>query len=464
MDSKQIYLLPDFELFFTFPFCLGFSIEHSELQNYISSLDQVANFLNKYFSDYTWSIDLLNDENKNLPNSIKAKGAILTGKPLYQLTELIQLVDAIFNQENIGATFNGNLEESVVYFTHGVGSVNFNITGKLNTIDAIPLLQKLAMAIYRHIAMNYKYLYIFNNWESFQIAMCKSFESSHVLYDIWGILSKGGKGRGPTLYIGNNVILRSSIDKSFLSVNIKDVPKLLSPFTGLSPEKNINLAQFASGLKYLAEGWDGQIAIVSDSSREQWLKYLWQFAADYGALLHDLDRYLYLLTCSLCKESLSTNITQSKIEREALHRIQVSIELITHETIPYNFGGIIEEIQVFQGIYESWEMKKLAENLRQKSLLLDSMSAYVSDTIKTSLQDKIRITMLILTIVTISSVIATIIYTVDYNNIFLHHWWRLLLIISGTIGAALLFIASLGLLPMLPFIKKYTVVRRKPFK
>lgn len=53
---------------------------------------------------------------------------------------------------------------------------------------------------------------------------------------------------------------------------------------------------------------------------------------------------------------------------EAINRIELSIDVLSHEILPHNFGGILEEIQVYKGIYTSWEIKKITESLKQNSI------------------------------------------------------------------------------------------------
>lgn len=83
---------------------------------------------------------------QNLPLSLKAKGGLILGKPKIT-TSIKKVIENAFKREQVGAKFDGEVEESVVYFYHGVGSINLIIHAKLQTTEAIPRLQQLAMAI-----------------------------------------------------------------------------------------------------------------------------------------------------------------------------------------------------------------------------------------------------------------------------------------------------------------------------
>lgn len=433
MSSELINLSSEFNFFFTFPFSLGFSIEYSPLPDCRSKLQSVATALNVTFPNYSWSVERFDEDS---PLSLRVKGGFVMGKPK-RPTPIKKGIDAAFSRELIGARFNGVVEESVVYFDHGVGSVNLVIHGTLEKVEAIGHLQQLAMAIIREIRKKEDALYIFDKWEFFREAVRKSFESCSVLYDMWGILVTGAEGRGPTRYVGENAILRIADESSF-KIAIEQIPTLFAPFTGLKPEENVNLLPLTPGIVYLAEGWDGQIAVVSDPDRETWLMNLWQFATDYGAVLHDLDRYLYARTLDLRKEVKSINVARARREMDAIHRIELSIDVLTHEILPHNFGGIAEEIQVYRGIYDSWEMQKIVESLRNKFISLNTIFTNMNSMVSNSMQERTNTIMLIFTVLTLAGVLASVISTTDFNNIVLSSKLRLFIIIFVTIAAALL--------------------------
>ena len=437
MQNEKIRLSPEFDFFFTFPFNLGFSVEYFPLPYILLNLDRIAISLNSHFSNYSWRVDQFNE---NLPLSLRYKGGFVVGKP-ENGTDIERRFEEIFVREQIGARFAGLIEESVVYFDHGIGSINITIRGILESKEAIPRLQQLAMAIIGEIRKTEGYLYVFDNWESFRSAMRKSFEKAQVLYDMWGILASGGAGREPTRYVGENAILRSQ-DTGGFEISFKEIPTLFAPFTGMKPKENANLLPFVDGITYLAQGWDGQIAIVRDSVREKWLKDLWQFATDYGTVLHDLDRYLHMKTTSLRKESKFRTLRQSKREMDSIHRIELSIDVITHETIPYNFGGIDEEIQVYRGIYDSWEMKTIAESLRRKFTFLNAIYSNLNAEISNSISVRMNVTMLVFTVLTLAGVLASVISTADFEGVFLRPHFRLFIIVFGTISAGLLAVIS----------------------
>jgi len=132
MNNKLINLSPKFDFFFTFPFNLGFSIERSCLVNYQYSLGNVANLL-KNVPNYLWSMEIFDD---NLPLSLKNKGGIILGKPAMS-SNISNIIKTAFEREKIGAIFDGVVKETIVYFDHGVGSINLTITATLENINVI---------------------------------------------------------------------------------------------------------------------------------------------------------------------------------------------------------------------------------------------------------------------------------------------------------------------------------------
>ena len=451
--NDNIKLAPKFEFFFTFPFNLGFAIERSQLSNYKYSLQRVANLLNNNFSNYFWSADTFED---NLPLSLKNKCGVIIGKPAIS-SNIIDIIRQAFTHEEIGATFHDEVEETVVYFDHGVGSVNLTIHATIESLDAIFLFQKLSMRIIDSIRRDEKSLYIFYEWKSFRDAMRKSFSEADVLYDMWGILMTGGEGREPTRYIGENAILYST-DVSQFSVPINDLPKLCSSFTGIKAEDNTNLVPFTSGVIFLAEGWDGQIAVVSAPGRAMWLKNLWQYATDYAAILHDFDRYLYMHTNNLRKESIMLSLGQAKREIEAIHRIQLSMDVITHEILPHNFGGIWEEVQVYRGIYDSWEIKNISGNFKQKHDSLNTMFNNLNARMSTAMQIRLNIIMLIFTVLTLSGVLAGVISATDFDGIYLNPKSRIFIIVFGTISIAFILMIVFSIVRIIN--RKYRFFRK----
>jgi len=433
MSGEMINLSSEFIFFFTFPFSLGFSIEYSPPPDRRSKLESVTTSLNVNFSNYAWSMETFD---KNFPLSLRVKEGFIMGKPK-RPTSIEKAIQKAFSQESICAGFDGVIEESVVYFDHGIGSVNLVIHATLKKVEAIAHLQQLAMAIINEIREQEDALYIFDKWEIFREAMRGSFESADALYDMWGILDSGGKGRGPTRYVGENAVLRI-VDESSLQIPVQEIPTLFAPFTGLKPEENVNLLTLTPGIFYLAEGWDGQIAIVSDPDRERWLMNLWQFATDYAAILHDFDRYLYARTLAMRKKVKSMTVAEARREMEAIYHIELSIDVLTHELLPHNFGGIVEEINIYQGIYNSWEMQKIIESLRNKFISLNTIFTNINSMVSNSMQEKTNTIMLVFTILTLAGVLAAVISTTDFDNVVLSSKLRLFIIIFMTIAAALL--------------------------
>ncbi len=133
MSIEHISLSTKFKFFLTFHFSLGCSIEYSDNQiHQLRKLNYIAKVLNnsEKFTGYRWSAE---EFDKQFPLSLQAKHGYLLGTlvgPTGIMREVI--THEKVKSECVGFKLDSeNIRENVVYFDHGVGSINFLIKGEL---------------------------------------------------------------------------------------------------------------------------------------------------------------------------------------------------------------------------------------------------------------------------------------------------------------------------------------------
>jgi hypothetical protein len=107
---------------------------------------------------------------------------------------------------------------------------------------------------------------------------------------------------------------------------------------------------------------------------------------------------------------------------KAIRRIELSIDLLTYESLPHNFAGKSDEKEVYEGIYETWETKQAIDSLNDKFKTLSARFNYYSTFLADKAQRKsniiqwlINIWVFFLTAVTIISVSSDI-YEYKYGG------------------------------------------------
>jgi len=163
-------------------------------------------------------------------------------------------------------------------------------------------------------------------------------------------------------------------------------------------------------------------------------------------------------TNNLRKESIMLSLGQAKREIEAIHRIQLSMDVITHEILPHNFGGIWEEVQVYRGIYDSWEIKNISGNFKQKHDSLNTMFNNLNARMSTAMQIRLNIIMLIFTVLTLSGVLAGVISATDFDGIYLNPKSRIFIIVFGTISIAFILMIVFSIVRIIN--RKYRFFRK----
>ncbi len=226
-----------------------------------------------------------------------------------------------------------------------------------------------------------------------------------------GFLFRGAKGRNPTRVVGTGALL-SFDEESDLKFEPGNLEKGLVGFAGSSARK---YNDFSNGIIYLAEGYDGHIAIVSNDDQETWLMNLWQFITDHYTMARDLEKYLYDWALSLSKEEQTFDPDGIRTVLEAIRRIELSINVITYEILPQNFAGVDDEKKVCDGIYNTWDTQTTVNSLNSKFETLSTRFNYYYTQLEqkaqqksNKIQSKINYFVFFLTAFTLASVLSDI--------------------------------------------------------
>lgn len=438
MAEQQVRLAREVQLFLTFPFNLGFCLKNAPREEQRPLLTQVAAELRKHYPRYAWDIEPYPD----LPGTLVEGSAMIAG-PLSQGSDCRSAIAEAVGRAGKGITLSGPVVERAVYFAHGIGSVNFLIPLRLEKLEDLAELSLLGSEIITNLRERKDGIALIRDWPAFRAAARKSFEHAEALFDMWGILLLEQEGRGFISCNPQSFILSTDPAGPF-AVDAEDLPRLLASCTGLEPAENVNLLPLSAGIVYLSEGWDGQVAVLSDRGREPWLLFAWQFATNYWAVFSDLDVFLYDLTRSLMREKRQ-GVLYAKRMMDAIQRIELSVSVLSHESVPTNVWSWREHILVHQGIYDSWESDKLKESVQGKLEFLrghwDNLNALVGN----RAQDRMNVVMTTFTFLTFAGVLADVISSVDFNGTTLGTRLRLFVILFGTLSC-ILFSGFIGIM------------------
>lgn len=438
MAEQQVRLAREMQLFLSFPFNLGFCLKNVSREEQRPLLSRVAAELRKHSPRYAWEIEPYPD----LPGTLVEGGTMISGLLSQGRDSRAAIVEAV-QRAGKGITLCGPVVERAVYFAHGIGSVNFHIPLRLEKLEDLAELPQLGSEIIYNLRTRKDGIALVGDWNEFRAAARRSFEHADALFDMWGILLLEQEGRGFVLCTPQSFILYAD-PAGELEVDAADLPRVLAPCTGLEAAENANLLPLSPGIVYLSEGWDGQVAVLSDRGREPWLTFAWQFAINYWAVLSDLDTFLYDLTRGLMREKRQSVISAKRM-MEAIQRIELSVSVLSHESVPTNIWNWREHILVHQGIYDSWETDKLKESITGKLEYLrghwDNLNALVGN----RAQDRMNVVMTTFTFLTFAGVLADVISSVDFNGTTLGTRPRLFVILFGTLSC-LLFSGLIGLM------------------
>jgi len=212
MSDKPIRLSRNFKFFLTFHFSLGFSIAHADNQkDQLCNLEKIASKLNRLtekneLRKYRWSKQKFDEK---FPLSLRKKHGYLLGEGGGQTEELRAIINGKEVQSKCTEVEldSENIDEKVVYFDHGVGSINLTIPGKLKTKEAIDCLGALALSIQENIQNREKKgLVIFDNWDDFRNSARQAFEEfKDKKWDI-KFLKDEDKKRGLTNFVGTGAL------------------------------------------------------------------------------------------------------------------------------------------------------------------------------------------------------------------------------------------------------------------
>lgn len=438
MSDAELSLSPELTLLLIFPFNLGFGVEPLPVEERRPLLAALATGLRSAYPGYSWSVSPFPE----LPGTLLDKGSYVAGELAGSSTSTPHIT-AAFSADS-PAVLNGAVREQVVYFDHGIGSVNLSIPLRIKSPQVLPELPKLALRIIDNLRTRPDGLGLRADWSRFRQAMREVLHGAGALFDIWGILARGGQGRNFVSCVGQNFILHTTAAASGLPIDIAELPALLSPMTGLAAEDNTNLLPNTSGVVYLAEGWDGQVAVLSEPGRLPWVQHFWQLATDYWAALSDLDAFLYEQTRALgCSRSNAP--AEAHRTMAAIRRIENSVAVLAHESVPENIWDSTEQIRLHKGIYDSWETESLMQGVKEKLEYLGTHYQNLSQMLSSTAQERMDVTMMIFTFMTFAGVLADCIASIDFQGSGLSTKLRLAVICVGTVGCVA-FSAVMGIM------------------
>jgi hypothetical protein len=385
MSLEHIRLSPEFKFFLTFHFSLGFSIEYSANKDeQLTKLREIKNSLNdslkdhEIFSGYKWEVQKFDEE---FPLLLQAKYGYLVGEstgPTEELEQIIKNKNESWKPHGVQLD-SESLKETIVYFDYGVGSVNLVIKGRFDKLKTITHFLDLSLSIQEDIQIcQEKSLRVFDNWHDFRESMRQAFGNS--LNDIWGIRLLKGEERHRTRVVGTGALLYIEGNSNLEQDELDKLSPRLFDFAGLKVKKNdTNLDTIdKNGAIYLAQGYDGHIAIISNDKQETWLTNLWQFITDHYACVRDLEKILYTWALFLSNEKQTPDPEDVRKALNAIPRIELSIDILTHESLPHNFAGKGDERKVYQGIYEAWDTEKAVQSLKDKLKTLSGRFNYLN--------------------------------------------------------------------------------------
>lgn len=432
----DLNLSPTVQLYLLFPANLGFCMAHASREVRESRLQTVVKELQKEYPSSTWSV-LPGDD---LPSTPWAKGGLIRG--VAKKSSQAEIQQAILDSKS-PVTLAGEVLEEALYFEHGIVNAAYTIPLRIASLADVAELPKVALRIIEKLR-DEEHIALFADWDRFRKAMRDSMSRTDALYDMWGILMSGEPGRGPIMCVSQSFLFFTTEQTGGLAVAEESLPELMVPMTGLKVEDNQTQLTSEDGVPYLSAGLGGQVAISPDLATGEWLKTLWLCATDYWAVLSDLDGHLYQNTLAMAqKEQLSSKAIRRRIE--VIRRLEISVEVLGHETLPSNFGDTSAQSAVYRGIYDSWETGPLHESVKGKLEFLQSTHDGLSDRLNDQMQERMNVVMATFTFLTFAGVLADVISSVDFNGSHFATPARFLLIIAGTF-AGVLFSVLIGVI------------------
>lgn len=437
MSEATLQIRPEIEILFYFPFNLGFSTAHVAPTEQGPLFQKIADKLNHGYADYEWS----SVPYPSLPGTIVEGGAYLRGAP--KRTRSFSHDQIEHELRAAGGELVGDVKEEVVYIAHGVGSVVLTLRVKLESLDVLAVLPKRSLKVIDSLRTRAGSIALEKDWKRFQDAMERAFTDVGTLYDMWGILLRGQEPRGFILCMSQAFLLRTvdgaakgagaAILAAPLEVDPATFPEILAPLSGFSPEENINILPHSAGVEFCAEGWDGEVAVISDPERESWVRFFWMFATCYWSVLSDLDAFLYEQTRQMARP-LAIRSGDARSIMTATRRIQNAVALLAHEAIPGNIWDTQEQLAMHQGIFDAWGTEALLTSIERKLEYLTDQYENFTNLLRDASQERMNWVMTTFTFLTFAGVLADCISSIDFQGTALTTPRRMFLIFTGTIA------------------------------
>ncbi len=436
MPQDTLQLHPEIDVLFYFPFNLGFSTAHVMAQEQGALFQKIADKLSRSYGDYSWS----SVPYPQLIGTILEGGAYLRGLTKKARSPSHELIEKELRK--LGGVLVGDVQEEVVYLAHGVGCVGLTLRIQIETCEALAELPQRTLRVIDALRTNPDALALQKDFKRFQDAMEHAFTEIGTLYDMWGILLRNQPRRGFIVCMSQAFILRTeeaspaprgTPAKPPLAVPREQLPELLSPFTGFSAEENTNILQNSAGIEFCAEGWDGEVAVLSDPAREGWVRFFWMYATCSWSVLSDLNAYLYDQTRHMARNH-TLHPKEARATMTATRRIQNAVSLLGHEAIPANIWDTQEQLAMHQGIFDSWGTEALLDGIKSKVEYLSEHYENLNGLLRDAAQERMNWIMTTFTFMTFSGVLADCIASIDFQGQNLTTPLRVFVIFMGTLG------------------------------
>ncbi len=424
----------EIELWMSFHFNLGFCLEHRPPRQRRALMQQVAGSLGRQLPERSWTLR----DAPPLPGTL-AEGGVSLHAAEGGVSRVQTPVDAALKAAGLsGIRLCAPVQEELTYFDHGGGSLDLCLRFEVAGVESIPDLFAAGMAACDALRAQPDALWVSRDWDRIHDAFLRAIDETGALHDMWGILGRGGQAPGLGKTVVFSFVLRSASEgEAALHLDEADLPRLLAPLTGLDPAETVNRLAGARGVPWLFEGWNGQVALISDPAGEAWLRWLWAHAFHGWATLSAMDHFLYEEIQKLGRSGPVT-AAEARAMMSAMRRIEQSAAVLGHLCQPDNVWDDANQRALHQGIFDSWATERLLAGVKEKLDFLGARSAQLAELLSGFFQDRMNVIMTVFTFVTFAGVMADVISAVDFQGALATEPLRLSLIVSGTLSVLLL--------------------------
>lgn len=448
MDRKIIQIHPTVEVFFTFPFWFGFIPPTTTPERRMPFLGKLAGEMNKS----SWSLlpHITSQwEAKDFPNWVPSfprnrKKGILFLPPTINSFLMESAVDVFDNEPFVAQSAT----ESVYYYDYGLGAVDVELRLKVENAAALPRLKDLAEK-WHDIVKEENKIRTFATWPHFSNAIRQALiligeEPTSLLEPLINL----DDGKIDTYGICLLLTRATSTTEEKLNCDLTIIDQMIQATCG-----DERLSYHGSELSFADSdhnivanaGYEGQIAFVETPGMADRIRWLWRFAPLHWGILSQIS--MILLDVSIEMFSVNKDLSSITIHHQRhLRKLHIFIKQLQNEAIPVNFSGDGLDTGIYNRIWDAWEGNKLMAQLTEQADFLDEIVGIVATETSQKMQYRMSIVLFLFTILALSSTLAALIDTIDFQNNIIGTTGRILIILIAPI--------------MLGFIGSWYVFRR----